>query len=137
MDAPGSWSDDEGGSSMPVQGIIEATVILVIGLAIIVGNSLIICALVFKSHSTTPSSSASYHRQPFRHYILSLATNDLLVGILIVPVSIYPAVRQKKVYAEWVCQLEAYFGLTLWSICVYTFMWMTVDRYMYVRKPLR
>ncbi|XP_054708118.1 G-protein coupled receptor 52-like [Uloborus diversus] len=41
------------------------------------------------------------------------------------------------VYGDLVCRLTGFLGLTLWSVCVYTFMWMSVDRYLAIRKPLR
>lgn len=71
------------------------------------------------------------------HYLLSLATADLLCGLLIVPLSVYPALTGEWLYGDIACRLVGYLEVTLWSVSVYTFMWISVDRYLAVRKPLR
>lgn len=70
-------------------------------------------------------------------YLLSLAVVDLLCGLLVVPLSIYPALVQRWVYGDLVCRLVGYLEVTLWAVTVYTFMWISVDRYLAIRKPLR
>lgn len=71
------------------------------------------------------------------YYFLSLAAADLLNGMLIVPLSVYPALTGHWIYGDIVCRVTGYLEVTLWSISVYTFMWISVDRYLAVRKPLR
>lgn len=71
------------------------------------------------------------------HYLLSLAVADLLCGLLIVPLSVYPTLTGKWEYGDFGCRLVGYLEVTLWSVTVYTFMWISVDRYLAVRKPLR
>ncbi|GIY40752.1 g-protein coupled receptor 52 [Caerostris darwini] len=146
--------------------VVEAVVILVICVAIVVTNVLIIWAV---SSSPSPKDAIDL-------YVLSVAVADLLCGVCIVPLSIYPAfvkewvmtplsvvlgfeiVRRLEalgrgpnckrphenctnltftVYGNLICRLTGYLGLTLWSVCLYTFMWMSVDRYLAIRKPLR
>lgn len=70
-------------------------------------------------------------------YLLSLAVADLLIGLCVVPLSVYPALIQRWVYGDLVCRLVGYLEVTLWAVSVYTFMWISVDRYLAVRKPLR
>ena len=70
-------------------------------------------------------------------YLLSLAVVDLLCGLLVVPLSVYPALVQRWVYGDLVCRLVGYLEVTLWAVTVYTFMWISVDRYLAIRKPLR
>ena len=70
-------------------------------------------------------------------YLLSLAVADLLCGLLVVPLSVYPALVQRWVYGDIVCRLIGYVEVTLWAVTVFTFMWISVDRYLAVRKPLR
>lgn len=70
-------------------------------------------------------------------YLLSLAIADLLCGLLVVPLSVYPALVHSWVYGDIVCRLIGYLEVTLWAVQVYTFMWISVDRYLAVRKPLR
>lgn len=70
-------------------------------------------------------------------YLLSLAVADLLCGLFIVPLSVYPALVQDWVYGDIVCRVVGYLEVTLWAVTVYTFMWISVDRYLAARKPLR
>ena len=71
------------------------------------------------------------------YYFLSLSAADLLCGMFIVPLSVYPALTGHWIYGDTVCRLMGYLEVTLWSISVFTFMWISVDRYLAVRKPLR
>ncbi|KAJ9576304.1 hypothetical protein L9F63_006804, partial [Diploptera punctata] len=70
-------------------------------------------------------------------YLLSLAVADLMCGMIVVPLSVYAAVVQQWVYGDLVCRLVGYLEVTLWSVSVFTFMWISVDRYLAIRKPLR
>ena len=71
------------------------------------------------------------------YYIISLATADLLAGILVVPLSIYPALTHGWILGDALCAIAGYLEATLWAVSVYTFMWISVDRYLAIRKPLR
>lgn len=71
------------------------------------------------------------------YYLLSLAAADLLCGALVVPLSAYPALTGRWPYGDVLCRLIGYLEVTLWAVSVYTFMWISVDRYLAVRKPLR
>lgn len=70
-------------------------------------------------------------------YLLSLAVADLLCGLFVIPFSVYPAVVKSWVYGDVVCRVVGYLEVTLLAVTVYTFMWISVDRYLAVRKPLR
>ncbi|XP_014215383.1 G-protein coupled receptor 52 isoform X1 [Copidosoma floridanum] len=111
----------------PAEALMQAGFILVLGVAIILSNLLIIATyLNFRG----PSEVMNY-------YLLSLALADLLCGLLVVPFSVYPALVRRWVYGDVVCRLVGYLEVTLWAISVYTFMWISVDRYLAIRKPLR
>lgn len=56
-------------------------------------------------------------------YLLSLACVDLLCGLVIVPLSVYPALTGSWLYGDLACRFVGYLEVTLWSITVYTFMW--------------
>lgn len=58
-------------------------------------------------------------------------------GMLIVPLSVYPTLTGHWIYGDIVCRITGYLVITLWSITVYSFMWISVDRYLAVRKPGR
>ncbi|XP_055380664.1 G-protein coupled receptor 52 isoform X2 [Condylostylus longicornis] len=110
------------------ESFTQAALISVIGVAIIFSNLLIIATY---ANFRGPTEVINY-------YLLSLATADLLCGILIVPFSIYPALKGGEwTYGDILCRFTGYLEVTLWSVSVYTFMWISVDRYLAVRKPLR
>lgn len=70
-------------------------------------------------------------------YILSLSVADLLCGILVVPLSVYPALVREWVYGDFMCRLVGYTETIVWIVSAYTLMWIGVDRYIAIRKPLR
>ncbi|CAG9137334.1 hypothetical protein JYU34_000077 [Plutella xylostella] len=110
------------------ESLTQAAVVAVIGVAIVVSNILIIAAFVnFKGLSN----------EVINNYLLSLAVADLLCGLCVVPLSVYPAITGRWMFGDLMCRLSGYLEVTLWSVSVYTFMWISVDRYLAVRKPLR
>ncbi|CAH0703547.1 unnamed protein product [Spodoptera exigua] len=108
--------------------LTQAAIIAVMGIAIVVSNILIIASFLnFKGLSN----------EVINYYLLSLAVADLLIGVLVVPLSVYPAITGRWMFGDLMCRLAGYVEVTLWSVSVYTFMWISVDRYLAVRKPLR
>ena len=71
------------------------------------------------------------------YYLISLAAADLLAGLLVVPLSIYPALTDEWGLGDVMCSVVGYVEATLWAVSVYSFMWISVDRYLAIRKPLR
>ena len=71
------------------------------------------------------------------YYVVSLAAADLLAGLVVVPLSIYPALIKSWIFGDVLCSIVGYVEATLWAVSVYTFMWISVDRYLAIRKPLR
>ncbi|VVC92793.1 unnamed protein product [Leptidea sinapis] len=111
-----------------LESLTLAVIIAVIGFAIIISNFLIISAFLnFKGLSN----------EVINYYLLSLSIADLLCGVFVVPLSVYPAITGRWMFGDLMCRLVGYLEVTLWSVSVYTFMWISVDRYLAVRKPLR
>ncbi|CAB3378787.1 Hypothetical predicted protein, partial [Cloeon dipterum] len=110
-----------------LEALTQAAIIFSLGVAIVVSNVLIIATFL----------TAHGPKEVINYYLLSLAVADLLCGLLVVPLSVYPAIVQHWVYGDMVCRLTGYVEVTLWSVSVYTFMWISVDRYLAIRKPLR
>ncbi|XP_031616540.1 G-protein coupled receptor 52 [Contarinia nasturtii] len=110
-----------------LEAFTQAALILFLGVAIITSNALIIATIINFRGPT----------EVINCYLLSLACVDLLCGLVIVPLSVYPALTGNWLYGDLVCRFVGYLEVTLWSITVYTFMWISVDRYLAVRKPLR
>lgn len=110
-----------------VESLVQAGIILILSITIIVTNVLIIATFVnFRGPQDVINT-----------YLLSLAVADLFNGIFVVPLSVYPALVQNWVYGDILCRVIGYLEVTLWTITVYTFMWISVDRYLAARKPLR
>ncbi|KAK7864933.1 hypothetical protein R5R35_008733 [Gryllus longicercus] len=122
-----STDNHDNNTRFTLETLTQAGIIFVMGVAIIVTNVLIIATFLnFRGPS-----------EVINIYLLSLAVADLLCGILVVPLSVYPAIVQQWVYGDVVCRLIGYLEVTLWSVSIFTFMWISVDRYLAVRKPLR
>ncbi|OXA57501.1 5-hydroxytryptamine receptor 1 [Folsomia candida] len=121
------FSEGMGGIEIPFDSLIQAIVVLSIGVLIIVTNVIIIATFI-----TSPGP-----REVLSYYLLSLSVADLLGGILVVPLSVYPTLIKYWMYGDVLCKASAYLGSVLWSASVYTLMWMSVDRYVAVRKPIR
>ncbi|XP_019876957.1 G-protein coupled receptor 52 [Aethina tumida] len=122
-----SDSNDDTEIVFTLESLTQAGLIFIMALAIVITNVLIIATFLnFRGPS-----------EVINCYLLSLAVADLLCGLLVVPLSVYPAVVRDWVYGDIVCRLVGYLEVTLWAVTVYTFMWISVDRYLAVRKPLR
>jgi hypothetical protein len=67
-------------------------------------------------------------REVFTYYCLTLSVADLLAGVLVVPLSVYPTLLREWVYGEVMCKASAYLAAVLWSASTMTLMWMSVDR---------
>lgn len=121
------FSDANDDVVLTLRSLILAAFIFVMSVAIIIANVVLIATFVnFRGPSDVINC-----------YLLSLAVADLLYGLLVFPLSVYPALVQRWVYGDIVCGLIGYVEVTLWVVTVYTFMWISVDRYLAVRKPLR
>ena len=97
-----------------------------------------------KSVAARLSPSDQLHRplssgpkEVIKYYLLSLAASDLLAGCVVAPLSVYPALVHDWVYGSHVCRLMGYVKVTLWASQAYTLMWIGVDRYLAIVKPLR
>ncbi|XP_014674380.1 PREDICTED: probable G-protein coupled receptor 52 [Priapulus caudatus] len=109
------------------QVILETVVIVVVTFFVIVFNILVI-AVMMTTHGL---------QDVVGYYLVSLSVADLICGILITPLSVYPAIVQRWVYGDIVCKIESFVEIVLWSVTVYMFMWISVDRYLAVQKPSR
>ncbi|KAF7272529.1 G-protein coupled receptor DopEcR [Rhynchophorus ferrugineus] len=122
-----SDSSDDTEIVFTLESLTQAGIIFIMALAIIITNVLIIATFLnFRGPS-----------EVINCYLLSLAVADLLCGVIVVPLSVYPAIVKDWVYGDVICRLVGYLEVTLWAVTVYTFMWISVDRYLAVRKPLR
>ncbi|XP_065213002.1 beta-2 adrenergic receptor [Planococcus citri] len=110
-----------------LEASVQATIILTIAVIIIVLNTLII----------TSFSNFRGTGNVLNIYILSLSIADLVCGLLVVPLSVYPALVRQWVYGDLMCRVVGYTESIVWIVSAYTLMWISVDRYIAIRKPLR
>jgi len=110
------------------ENLAQAVIIVILDVVIVCSNVLIIATLV------TGSSGVG---DVLNYYLLSLAAADLLAGVLVVPLSVYPALTHSWAFGDVLCSILGYVEATLWAVSVYSFMWISVDRYLAIRKPLR
>ncbi|KAG7172242.1 Rhodopsin-like 6 [Homarus americanus] len=74
------------------------------------------------------SSSGSYGpKDVIMYYLMSLGVSDLVAGVVVVPLSVYPALVQRWVYGDAVCGLAGYLETTVWFAQLCTFMYETVQ----------
>ncbi|CAG9799997.1 unnamed protein product [Chironomus riparius] len=119
-----------------LEALTQASLIFILGVIIILSNLIVIATFInFRGP-----------QEVINIYLLSLAFADLICGLVIVPLSIYPAIQSAEpgfkeqdtwVYGHLACRITGYVEITLFSISMFTFMWISVDRYLAVRKPLR
>ncbi|XP_076034380.1 melatonin receptor pdcr-1-like [Oratosquilla oratoria] len=116
-----------GAGEVATESVAQAAVILVIGIAIIISNIIILATFI-----TMPGP-----KDVIMYYLMSLGVADLVAGVVVVPLSVYPALVKRWVYGDAVCGLAGYLEIMLWFAQLCTFMWISVDRYLAIRKPLR
>lgn len=102
-------------------------VILVITLLLICSSVTIIAVLLTTEGMTNVIG----------YYLISLSMTDLLAGVLVTPLSIYSALDETWEYGPFLCKLESWLEITLWTTTVYMFIWLCVDRYAALHKPSR
>ena len=95
------------------------------------------CSFCLGTMPTEDAEEPHQQGEVMNYYIISLAAADLLAGLLVVPLSIYPSLTHGWIFGDVLCALAGYLEATLWTVSVYTFMWISVDRYLAIRKPLR
>uniref|UniRef100_A0A3Q2DHT6 G-protein coupled receptors family 1 profile domain-containing protein n=1 Tax=Cyprinodon variegatus TaxID=28743 RepID=A0A3Q2DHT6_CYPVA len=84
--------------------------------------------------------SISYFRQlqtPTNMLLLSLATSDLLVGLLVMPVEVVRFIEPCWLLGEAMCALSYIVGFTLTSASVGNMVLISMDRYVAICFPLQ
>ncbi|XP_061842678.2 trace amine-associated receptor 1-like [Nerophis lumbriciformis] len=97
-----------------------------IAVVIICGNLLIIMSVIYFKQLHTPTN----------YLILSLAVSDLLVGLLIIPLSREFSKDYCKTHGGLVCRAQQCFKVTLTTASILNLMCISIDRYYAVCKPL-
>ncbi|XP_071090462.1 5-hydroxytryptamine receptor 1F-like [Haliotis cracherodii] len=93
----------------------------------VIGNSLVCIAVGIVKRLQTPSNLL----------IVSLATADLLVAILVMPLSLYKEIRTKWRLGESVCDMWTSLDVLLCTASILNLCMISVDRYFVITRPLQ
>lgn len=106
--------------------IISAIFKSALTLVCIVGNGLVIAAV----------TSLKPLRTPPNVLIVSLAVSDLLVGIIVMPLSIMYMYLRRWPLGFRACSAWATFDVMLCTASILNLMMLTIDRYMIITRPM-
>jgi len=56
-----------------------------------------------------------------------------MYGVIVAPLSIHAIVLEGWALGSFCCHIIGYLTVTLWCVDVMTFLWMSVDRYLFIR----
>ncbi|GFV90995.1 hypothetical protein TNCV_1248821 [Trichonephila clavipes] len=105
---------------------VEAGLVVALCISTTTSNLITICAIL-----SVP------RRKVLDFYLLSLSTTNLLVSTLVIPFSIAAKSNILGCFSYILCSISGYLHISLSAVYMYTFMWISVDRYLAVRKSLR
>ncbi|XP_055042909.2 trace amine-associated receptor 13c-like [Misgurnus anguillicaudatus] len=92
----------------------------------ILGNSVVIISIAHFKQLQTPTNIL----------VMSLALADLLLGVMVMPLSVVRSVNGCWYYGDAVCLLHSSFDLFLTSVSIFHLIFIAIDRYQAVCHPL-
>uniref|UniRef100_A0AC34PYK7 G-protein coupled receptors family 1 profile domain-containing protein n=1 Tax=Panagrolaimus sp. JU765 TaxID=591449 RepID=A0AC34PYK7_9BILA len=115
---------------LTVESLARAAVILAVGLLLLFSSIVSIVVLI---------SNKTLH-DCIGYFLISLACADLLLAIVIVPLSMYSSLSPD--WHFWgdnspVCKATAYLHIVVIAATIYTIAWVAVDRHSAFMKPSR
>ncbi|XP_042898318.1 G-protein coupled receptor 52-like [Parasteatoda tepidariorum] len=110
-----------------INKIFETALAVALCISSTTSNLIVICSIFCVSSRT--------HVLDF--YIMSITTTNLLITVVVIPFSIAAKSDLLGVYSFLFCSISGYLHVSLSAVYMYTFMWMSVDRYLARRKSCR
>ncbi|KAL6267716.1 hypothetical protein P5V15_000787 [Pogonomyrmex californicus] len=93
----------------------------------IVGNSLVLITLARNKRMRTVTNV----------YLLNLAVSDLLLGVFCMPFTLLGQILKNFVFGLAMCKLIPYFQAVSVSVCVWTLVAISLERYFAICRPLK
>uniref|UniRef100_A0A7E4UWV0 G_PROTEIN_RECEP_F1_2 domain-containing protein n=1 Tax=Panagrellus redivivus TaxID=6233 RepID=A0A7E4UWV0_PANRE len=115
---------------LTVEALARAAVILAVGLLLLLSATISITVLI---------SNKTLH-DCIGYFLISLACNDLICALFLVPLSMYSSLSPGWNFFDDnspICKVSAYLQLVTLACTIYTFAWVSVDRYSAFMKPSR
>nr|XP_054771878.1 orexin receptor type 2-like [Lytechinus pictus] len=100
---------------------------IIIFFVAIMGNTMVCIAILKNDHMRTVTN----------YYIMNLATTDILIAFVCLPITITVDVSESWFFGRTACYLIPYFQLVLVCASIYTLMMIAVDRYLAICHPLK
>lgn len=107
--------------------VIIAILLSILTIGCIMGNTLVILAVLVVSKLKTPSN----------YLIVSLAVSDWLVGIIVMPLSIIYELTGRWTLGAKACNMWATFDVMLCTASILNLMMISIDRYLVITRPFR
>lgn len=126
--APGSTPGDDTSTRPPIGIAVPfATIMTLLSLITIFGNSLVIYAVRTEKRLQTVSN----------YFIVSLAVSDFLIGMIVMPLSTVYFVSDNWVLGIVTCQLWLCIDYVSSTASIFNLLVLSLDRYWSIRYPLK
>ena len=103
-----------------------STILCLIDLTTFAGNLLVVISVLTTKSLHTVTNS----------FIVSLAVADMLVAILVLPISIYMVIFNKWIFGSVTCDLWMAFDIQLCTASILNLCCISLDRYFAITRPL-
>lgn len=105
------------------KGIVamESSLFLLLDLTALVGNIMVVCYVMHRNPRL---------RTPTNIYILSLAITDLMIAVLVLPLTVGAHINSGWSFGTVVCRMQGYFLPVLLQISVYMMALAALNRYL-------
>ncbi|TGZ74773.1 hypothetical protein CRM22_000750 [Opisthorchis felineus] len=109
------------------ENVLTGLTLSVIVIGTVIGNLLVVLAVALVRKLQTPSN----------FLIVSLAVSDLLVGLVVMPITIIHDINRQWPFNEALCDTYIAFDVLLCTASILNLCAISVDRYLAITKPLR
>ncbi|KAK3088234.1 hypothetical protein FSP39_016470 [Pinctada imbricata] len=111
-----------------MKSLTECVITLLVTVGIITSNTLIFLVIVWTDSL----------RNINKIYFCSLTVADLCIGLFITPFAVISSFGEDSIHFDVVfCHFEAYFLVVFFIAGIYSLAWISVDHYLFIRKPQR